>query len=165
MKLALPALALALAAACSQPAIEPSPRAIDVVPTGPLPKYTNLPEFSTLQAAIDFATQEKNLLGFEGIITNSETFDVELPSGGTIGNYVIDCFYRQVFRQFGEDAYPFLTPLLDHEHTFVQVGAYSVMNSAMFKHGLTRKVRHTREERVATMHAFEAILAAKSAGE
>lgn len=164
-RLALATLTLSFALGCSVDNSSLAPTAIDIVPTRELPQFTNVPEFATLQDAIDYATQEDNLLGFEGIVMGSESFDVELPSGGTAGNWRVNCFYRAVFHRFGEEAYPFLTPLLDHEHTFVQVGVHSVMNSAMYRHGLSRHTKDTREERVATMRAFQAILAAENAPE
>ena len=162
-----PALALSLLCltACSQPAVRSTPQRADIVATSEFLLPNNVPEFAHLGEAIDYATQEKNLVGFEGLIFGSEHFYVDLPSGGTISNWKVNSFYRAVFAPFGEAAFPFLAPLLDHEHVSVQVGAYSVLNATMYKHGLGRHTRDTREERVATMHALQEILKTKHAPE
>lgn len=122
-------------------------------------QLSNVPDIASLAEAVEYATNVDNLLAYQGLIHGSERFPVELPSGGTVSNWKVNCFFGDVFRSFGEEAYPSLAPLLDHEYSYVQVGAYSVLKSAMNRRGLRRHMSQTREERVAVMEAFQAILA------
>ncbi len=146
---------------CSQPATDAQPIVEQESPVEPIDVVNRVPEFASLDEAIDFATQVENLLAYDGLIHGSERYEVELPSGATIDNWTVNCFFRGVFSGHGEEAHAALAPLLDHEHTFAQVGVHAILNSAMFKHGLRRRTKDTREERVATMKAFQSILASQ----
>ncbi len=121
--------------------------------------YDNgLPKFDRLSDAIEYAVQEENLTEYRGAVFGSEYYEVALPSRAVSNNWVIACFYGALFREFGEDAYAELALLLTNEHEFVQVGAYSVLNSAMNAHGLKRHVRQSDQERLEIRNQFLAIL-------
>ncbi len=117
-----------------------------------------LPEFSSVQGAIEFAVEERNLEQYKGVVSGSEYFELELPSGAVTNNWLVINYFRALFRPFGAEAYPELALLLNHEHRFVQVGAYSVLNSYMNAHGLRRHVRDTDEERERVMERLLVLL-------
>jgi hypothetical protein len=94
-----------------------------------VPSYDNgLPKFDTCAEAIEFAVKEESLAKYKGGVFGSEYFKVRLPSGALTNNWVINCYFRELFRPYGSDAYRELALLLTHEHEFVQIGAYSVLN-------------------------------------
>ncbi len=119
---------------------------------------SGLPQFQTVEAAIEFAVEESNLHDYRGVVFGSEYYAVTLPSGDVASNWDIDCYFRALFRPFGAGAFQALAPLLEHEHEFVQVGTYSVLNSTMHAHGLRRHQRQSESERSNTMHRLMAIL-------
>lgn len=149
-------LAVGLIACACQDAASPAPPQQE---SKPAPSYDDgLPEFDSVEEAIAFAVEEQNLGQYGGLVFGSERYDVALPSGAITSNWQIDCYFGALFRGFGEEAFPDLAPLLDHEHEFVQVGAYSVLNSYMYAHGLKRHTRQTRDERIQVMDQLVVIL-------
>ncbi len=76
---------------------------------------------------------------YEGWVHGSEFFHVVLPSGVTSDSSRINVYFRSVFREFGEAAYPHLADLLNHEREFVRVGTYAVLNGFMYSHGIRYK--------------------------
>jgi len=122
-----------------------------------------LPEFDSVDEAIAYVVMEESFKAYRGTVWGSEYYELKLPSGEVTTNWRVNCYFSTVFRKFGTDAFDELAPLLMHEHEFVQVGAYSVLNSYMYAHGLGRHARDTEEERVATMERLKLLLASEDA--
>lgn len=129
-----------------------------VAPKTPTVKDNGLPVFQTPAEAVRFAVEEASFEQFRGGVWGSEYYEFTLPSGKLTNNWEINCYFNALFREFGTDAFDELAPLLMHEHEFVQVGAYSVLNSYMYKHGLRRYERQTEAERIATMERLVELL-------
>jgi len=103
---------------------------------GELPLNAGLPYFETVDEAIAFVLTEDNIGEFKGTVGGSEAFFIELPSGRREMNWTLNCYFSHVFKPFGEAAYPELAGLLNHEHEFVRVGMFSVLNSYMHARGI-----------------------------
>ena len=122
------------------------------------PHDDGLPEFSTVEEAITFVVQEANISKYQGIISGSEEYGVELPSGKTVSNWLIDCYFGSVFTKFGKDAYPELADLLNHEHEFVRVGTYSVLNGFMYSRGIRYNFRQEEPDRLNAIRRLKTLL-------
>ncbi len=103
---------------------------------GPDLRADGLPGFASVEEAIAFVVVPGNVNKFKGTNGGSEFYVIELPTGEKATNWRIDSYFRSVFRAFGESAYPRLADLLNHEHEFVRVGAYAVLNSYMHARGI-----------------------------
>ena len=117
-----------------------------------------LPEFRTVEEAIAFVVQETNISKYQGFIAGSEEYNVDLPSGRTISNWVIDCYFRAAFHKFGKDVYPQLADLLNHKHEFVRVGTYAVLNHFMYSRGIRYNFRQDEADRLKAINQLNALL-------
>ncbi len=123
-----------------------------------LRELSNLPPIDTLEEALAYAEEAKNLLSYQGLVLGSERFPVTLPSGERVTNWTINAFYRDLFQPYGEKAYRQLAERLTHPQLFVQVGAYSVLNSYMYARGLKWHLDDTEAQRIATRDKLISIL-------
>jgi len=88
----------------------------------------HLPDFKTIDEAIDFVVVEANILKYNlGWDSRSENFAVKLSSGKTISHWLVGTYFTQIFKKFGKSAYPKLADLLNHDHEFVRLGAYAIL--------------------------------------
>jgi hypothetical protein len=82
-----------------------------------------LPVFASVQEAVKFATDERNLLAHLRSAGGSERFDVPLPSGKSVSNWLLYAYFFRVFKPFGKEAVGALIRLLNHDAPFVRLGA------------------------------------------
>ena len=121
------------------------------------------PEFATAEEAFRFLCVEENLLSYQGVVAGSEEYDVTLPSGLLVSNWLIDMAFGRTMRPFGEEAYPFLASHLNHPDEFVRVGVYACVNSAMHSRGIRYNAldfNPAPQPEWARIEAMEAFLAA-----
>ena len=86
----------------------------------------------TSKAAIGWLLEEKNISGHKGEEAGSEMYALKLPSGTEVSNWRVDSMFRNAFHPFGDVGRKFLIPYLDHEHAYVRVGAYAVLNHIIY---------------------------------
>ncbi len=112
---------------------------------------TGLPAFSSIEAAFQFAEDETHLGLYTGLVSGSERYNVELPSGGVETNWLINAYFQDLFRPFGLEVYAFLAPHLEHPDLFVQVGAAGVLSPALAHFGYKFQLKDSGEERHRTV--------------
>jgi hypothetical protein len=121
--------------------------------------YDNgIPQFQSIEEAIAFAIDERNLAAYKGAVYGSEYFKIGLPSGAVSNNWLLASYFRAIFKPFGSDAYKDLASLLQHGPNFVQWGAYFVLQPIMNSHGLKRHTEDSPEERRNTMARLQLLL-------
>lgn len=110
-----------------------------------------LREFSTIDDAIDFVTEEDNIVAYEGGCWGSERFDVTLPSGRVVSNWRINNVFHLAFRRFGRAAHPRVLELLNHPHEYVRLGAHRVVGAFMHGRGISYHFHASERERRAAI--------------
>lgn len=133
--------------------VELAHRRAKLIPNG-------LPSFASPEEAFAFASVEKNLSLYGGVIHGSEHFMVALPSGKRISNWHLSAYFKDLFQPFGIEGYRFLAPHLSHPDLFVQVGAASVLNLPMSRLGYRFHLDDTVEQRRATVEGLQNALQA-----
>ena len=129
-------------------------------PTAEVEEQTGsgVPEFQRLEEALKHVVEEENLLAYRGVVGGSERFPIVLPSGVETDNWTVNAYFREVFRPFGDAAHRDLATLLTHEHLFVQVGSFAVLNQTMTANGLRFHLDQTPEERMEVQRELIALL-------
>ncbi|MFT4649363.1 MAG: hypothetical protein ACI9X4_002602 [Glaciecola sp.] len=121
-----------------------------------------LPKFNTVREAVAFVVEERNIAVYNGNVYGFEYFKIGLPSGAMTNNWLLACYFREIFKSFGSAAYKDLASLLGHPDNFVQWGAYFVLQPYMNPHGLKRHTEDSPQNRQETLASLQSLLAQDS---
>jgi len=81
----------------------------------------------SVEDAVQYVSDETNVLNYPGLVFGSSEFTVSLPSGKKVSNWLINCMFSEAFRNLGKESIPFLINFLGSDTTYLRVGACDVL--------------------------------------